>query len=80
MTTTANRITKRLDRCGGSACIRDTRIAVWGIEQWRRLGKSDAWLLDNFPGLSIEDLLAAWEYAGSHPDEMDEAIRRNAEA
>ena len=42
MTTTASWISKRLDRSGGDACVRETRIPVWILVQCRRLGKNDA--------------------------------------
>jgi len=66
--------------CGGSACIRDTRITVWGLVEWRRLGRSDADLLQSIRGLTPSDLDSAWEYAANHAEEIDEAIHRNAEA
>ena len=65
---------------GGDACIRGTRLAVWGLEHWRRLGWDDARILDAYPQLTKEDLAAAWEYTATHKDEIDEAIRENEEA
>ena len=41
---------------GGAACIRQTRIAVWMLEQARRLGISEADLLRNYPNLTAQDL------------------------
>jgi len=78
--TTIDQITKTPGVCGGFACIRGTRIPVWLLLQWHRLGKSDAWILDGYSGLTSAELEAAWEYAAGHPAEMDEAIRLNAEA
>ena len=80
MPTVTDRITKTPGVCGGDACIRGTRVTVWGLVEWHRLGKSDDWLLANFPGLSRADLKAAWEYAAAHSKEIEEAIRLNAEA
>ena len=65
--------------CGGDACIRNTRITVWGLVQSRRLGASDASILENIAGLAPEDLEAAWDYARQHAGEIDEAIRVNEE-
>ncbi len=79
MPTTASWISKKPDRCGGDACIRETRIPVWVLENFRRLGSSDADLLQWYPGLTPADLEAAWEYAAAHVDEMDEVIRENEE-
>ena len=77
----ASWVTKTPGVCGGEACIRDTRHTVAGLVQWKRLGKSDAELLAMFrPPLTPDDLAVAWEYAAAHPDEIEEAIRLNAEA
>lgn len=65
---------------GGDACIRQTRIAVWMLEGWRRLGWTDERILANYPGLSQSDLGNAWAYVSANMVEIDEAIRRNDEA
>jgi uncharacterized protein (DUF433 family) len=59
---------------GGEACIRDTRIPVWLLVSYRRLGLSEAKLLENYPSLSATDLVNAWNYAQSYSDEIDRAI------
>jgi uncharacterized protein (DUF433 family) len=79
MTATASWISKKPDRCGGDACIRDTRITVWGLAAYRRLGMSDAAILKAVQGLTPADLDAAWEYAAANAEEMDRAIRDNEE-
>jgi uncharacterized protein (DUF433 family) len=65
--------------CGGDACIANTRIPVWVLEQARQLGMSDADLLRNYPTLRAEDLANAWAYVRSHREEIDEEIRLNEE-
>lgn len=65
---------------GGDACIMRTRIPVWALEGYRRLGLSDAQLLENFPTLKMTDLLNAWAYVASHRAEIDQAIHDNEEA
>jgi uncharacterized protein (DUF433 family) len=65
---------------GGDACIVRTRIPVWGLEGYRRLGLSDEQILENFPSLSQQDLENAWSYVLSHRDEIDQALRENEEA
>lgn len=81
MPTVTDRITKTPSVCGGDACIRGTRITIWGLVQRRRLGLSDAALSESIQGgLSLADVEAAWEYAAAHPNEIEEAIRRNTEA
>ena len=63
--------------CGGDVCIRNTRIPVWVLVDYRRLGVDDARLLEFYPTLTQEDLGAAWQYDREHPAEIEEAIRRN---
>jgi uncharacterized protein (DUF433 family) len=77
MSTTASWISKKPDRCGGEACIRDTRITVWGLVAYRRLGLTDEQLLAAVQGLTPVDLEAAWEYASENEAEIDRAIREN---
>lgn len=78
MTTAASWISKVPDRCGGDACVRATRIAVWVLVGYRRLGLSDADLLGYYPMLTQADLEVAWTYAAANPDEIDAALRENA--
>ena len=79
MTTTVSWISKKPDRCGGDACIRETRIPVWVLVGYRRLGLSDARLLEAYPSLNRADLEAAWEYAATNAAEIDRAIHDNEE-
>lgn len=59
---------------GGDPCIRRVRIPVWLLEQYRRLGASEADLLANYPTLRAEDLVNAWVYVRAHRDEIDRQI------
>jgi uncharacterized protein (DUF433 family) len=68
------------DVCGGEARIVRTRIPVWVLEQARRLGKSDADLLNAYPALRAEDIAAARAYARSHREEIEKDIRENEAA
>jgi len=77
MPVTASWISKQPDRCGGEACVRETRITVWGLANYRRLGLPDNEILGAIQELTSADLEAAWEYAASHPEEIDRAIREN---
>jgi uncharacterized protein (DUF433 family) len=79
MPATASWVSKNPDRQGGDACVRDTRIPVWVLVNYRRLGGGDADLLRNYPSLTPADLEAAWEYAAAHAEEIDRAIRENEE-
>jgi uncharacterized protein (DUF433 family) len=65
---------------GGSACIVRTRIAVWVLEGYRRLGWTEAKILASYPTLRAADLVHAWAYAEAHRQEIDEAIERNEAA
>ena len=62
--------------CGGSACVRDTRIAVWTLWRLKEAGRTDAQLLADYPSLSARDLAAAWDYARQHPDEIRQDVAR----
>lgn len=73
-------ITKVSGICGGEACLAGTRITVWMLEGYRRLGVSDAELLQNYPSLGPEQLRAAWDYVAGQREEIDRAIRENEEA
>jgi uncharacterized protein (DUF433 family) len=59
---------------GGDACIIRTRIPIWMLENYRRLGWSESKILENFPTLRAVDLVNAWAYADSHKEEIEETI------
>ena len=59
---------------GGEACVQETRIPVWLLVSYTRLGLSEAKLLDNYPTLTARDLVNAWSYASAYADEIDRAI------
>ena len=65
--------------CGGSARIRKTRIPVWLLENARRLGSSEADLLENYPSLTAKDLANAWDYVELHREEIEREIIDNEE-
>jgi uncharacterized protein (DUF433 family) len=79
MTASTSWISKKPDRCGGDACIRDIRIPVWSVVNYRRLGATDEVILEAYPSLTPADLEAAFAYAAAHPEEIDTAIRENEE-
>jgi len=45
---------------GGAACVVRTRIPVWLLENHRRLGLSEAKILESYPTLRAADLVHAW--------------------
>jgi uncharacterized protein (DUF433 family) len=65
---------------GGDACIAGTRIPVWDLVQYRRLGATDAKILEAYPQLSATDLANAWQYAEAYPVEIEIAIQQNEAA
>lgn len=65
---------------GGDACIRQTRIPVWLLVSLQHQGASEAYILEDYPTLSATDLVNAWRYAETHPDEIETAIQRQEAA
>jgi uncharacterized protein (DUF433 family) len=66
--------------CGGEACVGMTRVAVWMLEDARRQGVGDLEILKDYPGLSVFDLEAAWQYVETHSEEIAQASQRNRDA
>ena len=66
--------------CGGEPCIVRTRIPVWTLVQARRLGTTEAALLQAYPALQAEDLTEAWAYYRTHRDEIERQITENEQA
>lgn len=65
---------------GGEARVVRTRIPVWTLENYRRLGWREAQILENYPTLRAVDLVNAWAYAEAHPQEIEQAIQENETA
>ena len=63
--------------CGGAARIRDTRIPVWTIVAYRQQGATDAELLYNYPGLTLQDLQATIDYYELNREEIDRLLADN---
>jgi uncharacterized protein (DUF433 family) len=88
MTTTVEQLLARLGSgiestpgvCGGDSRIAGTRIPIWTLEQYRRLGMTEAQILASYPSLRAADLVNAWAYVAAHPGEVDRQIRENEEA
>jgi uncharacterized protein (DUF433 family) len=70
-------IEKTAGVAGGEACIVCTRISVWALENYRRLGWNEAAILENYPSLRAADLVNAWAYFDAHRQEVNKAIRAN---
>ena len=65
---------------GGEPCIVRTRIPVWVLEQMRRLGTSEAEILQSYSNLRAEDLSNAWSYVRAHRQEIEKQIEENEAA
>ncbi len=63
--------------CGGSACIIRTRIPVWTLVSFKKLGISDVSLLTAYPSLRQQDLNNAWAYYEANKPEVDFDIKEN---
>jgi uncharacterized protein (DUF433 family) len=66
--------------CGGEPRVAGTRIPVWTLENYSRLGLSEAQILGAFRSLRATDLVNAWSFVASHLDEIEQQIRDNEEA
>ncbi|MCE7989490.1 MAG: DUF433 domain-containing protein [Caldilinea sp. CFX5] len=63
--------------CGGAARISGTRIPVWVLVGYKKLGVSDAELLRAYPTVSAEALMNAWHYYRTHTQEIEAEIQEN---
>jgi uncharacterized protein (DUF433 family) len=58
-----DRITIEAGKRGGKPCIRRMRITVYDVLGWLAAGMSHAEIMDDFPELCEEDILACLAYA-----------------
>ena len=65
-----NRITINDGQCGGRPCIRGMRIRVIDILELVAAGASFEEILQDYPFLEHEDLLAAIQYAARQTDHL----------
>jgi uncharacterized protein (DUF433 family) len=63
-----DRITIEPGKCGGRPCIRDMRIRVTDILGLLGAGASHQEILEDYPILEEEDILAALEYGAAQTD------------
>ena len=62
------RITSNPEQCGGRPCIRGMRIRVSDVLEMLGSGMSEAEILEQFPYLEREDILAAIQFAARRVD------------
>jgi uncharacterized protein (DUF433 family) len=58
-----DRITIEPDKRGGKPCIRGMRITVYDVLSYLASGMTEQEVLDDFPYLTKEDILACLSYA-----------------
>ncbi|MGB3265947.1 MAG: DUF433 domain-containing protein [Microcoleus sp.] len=63
--------------CGGAARIRDTRIPVWTIIAYQQQGATEAELLYNYPGITLQDLPAVANYYDRNREEIELWLAEN---
>ncbi len=68
MTDRMKRITLDPEKCGGRPCIRGLRIRVSDVLSLLSSGASMDEVLEDYPDLEKEDILAATEYAAHQVD------------
>jgi uncharacterized protein (DUF433 family) len=64
------RITVEDGKCGGRPCIRGKRMRVTDVLQLLSAGASFEEILEDYPFLEREDILAAIEYAARQTDHV----------
>ncbi len=65
------RITIEPNRMRGLPCIRDTRVTVSAVLGQLAAGRSVEQILEDYPYLEREDILAALEYAAAATQERE---------
>jgi len=60
-----DRITVDPDKCGGRPCLRGMRIRVQDVLEMLATGASQAEVLEDYPYLEQEDILASLEFAAA---------------
>jgi uncharacterized protein (DUF433 family) len=65
-----NRITIEEGKCGGRPCIRGLRMRVTDVLELLGSGASFEEILEDYPFLDREDILAALEYAARQTDHV----------
>ena len=70
-------ITRDPEVGGGVECLENTRIPVFIVVNWRKLGWSDADILGMYTELNTGQLNAVWDYYTAHKTKIDNQIKRN---
>ncbi len=65
------------DICGGRDIIAGTRIPVWSIIKWYKLGLSVEEVMREFPQLTPSQVHDAFSYYYDNPEEIEKDIVEN---
>lgn len=74
MAPTGRSIVKTDGVCGGRACLEGSRMPVWTLVSYWRLGATDAVILYNFPWVTQDDLDNVRAYYEANRTEIDRDI------
>lgn len=70
-------IVKREGVCGGRSIIDGTRIPVWTLIKWYKLGMSLEDIMREFPQLPPSQIHDAFSYYYDHQEEIEYDIQEN---
>lgn len=73
-----DRITVDPDRMGGVPCVRDLRVTVSMVLGQLAAGRTTEQVLEDYPYLEREDVLACLEYAAAVVNEREVPVARPA--
>ena len=73
-------IEKTANVCGGSACVIRTRIPIWTLISFKKMGVTYNRLLESYPTLRQQDLNNSWAYYKANKKEIERDITENEEA
>ena len=68
---------RKKDICGGRDIIAGTRIPVWSIIKWYKLGLSVEEVMREFPQLTPSQVHDAFSYYYDNPEEIEKDIAEN---
>jgi len=72
-------ITRKKGVCGGRSIIVGTRIPVWSIMKWYKIGMSVEEILKGFPHLTPAQVYDAFSYYYDNQREIEKDIAENEE-
>ena len=59
---------------GGRPCIRGMRITVYDVLGWLAAGMTNEQIVDEFPELTVEDILASLAYAADREHHLTGSV------